>query len=182
MIRFVIFLAILTVGVHVSPLDSRAADATLPRLVQLLNSSEDTQFQLDLLRGMSQAMTGQSRVAMPEGWAAAEKALTQSANSEVRSLTQSLGLKFGSPVALAGLKKTLRDREANPTERANALKSLLSVQDPELPAIIQGLLDDPAIRAEGIRALAAYNDANTPAAVLKAFPSLDATEQRDAVI
>lgn len=164
-----------------SPTRVHAADATLPRLVQLLGASDDSQLQLDVLRGMAQAMSGRAQAPMPDGWQSAEKTLSQSDNSEIRSLTQSLGLKFGSPAALASLKGSLKNRQADATERENALKSLLSVRDPELPTIVQGLLDDPVIRAEGIRALASYNNENTPSAILKAFPSLDATEQRDAV-
>lgn len=156
-----------------------AADATLPRFVQLLSTTNDPQFQLDVLRGLSQAMQGRAQVPMPNGWEAVEPKLSRNENPEIRSLTQSLGLKFGSPAALTALKKTLRDPGANAGERVNALKALLSVKDAELPQILQSLLGDPAIRGESIRALATFNDPNTPTALLAAYSKLSTEEKRD---
>ena len=157
-----------------------AADSLAP-LIQLLGSSSDTQFQLDLLRGMNQATEGRTQVPMPAGWESVESRLTRSSVAEVRSLAQSLGLKFGSPAALAALKQILKDRQGDAAERRNALKSLLAVRDPGLAALLQGLLDDSAVRGDAVRALATFSDEATPRAILNAFGSMSAEEQRDAV-
>lgn len=164
----------------VVPTTSHAADS-LAALVRLLGSGSSTQLQLDVLRGMSEAMEGRARVPMPAGWKDVEPVLAKSANNEIRTLAQTLGLKFGSTSALAALKATLKN-PANPTdERRDALKALVSVKDPELPSMLQSLLKDPAISGDAIRGLAGFNDDGTPAAILAAYHSLDDRDKRDAV-
>ncbi|MBI1178214.1 c-type cytochrome [bacterium] len=166
---------LLVVQVHAQAADSLAA------LVQVLNASNDTQLQLDVLRGMSEAMEGRARVPMPAGWDQAEPVLTRSSNDEIRSLAQTLGLKFGSATALASLKATLKNTSAPVGDRREALKALASIKDPELPSILQSLVKDPAISGEVIRGLAGFNDDETPGAILTAYNSLDDTAKRDAV-
>lgn len=161
-----------------SPL--RAADS-LPQLVRLLGSSNDTQLQLDLLRGLSQAMDGRAQVPMPAGWDAVEPALVRSGNGEIRSLTQALGLKFGSPAALTALKQILRNPQAETGERRNALRALLTVRDAEMPALLQALVKDPALSGDAVRGLAAFADETTPGAILSAYGSLSDEAKRDAV-
>jgi putative heme-binding domain-containing protein len=157
-----------------------AADS-LPQLVRLLGSSNDTQLQLDLLRGLSQAMEGRPQVPMPAGWDAVEPALARSGNGEIRSLTQALGLKFGSPAALAALKQTLRNPQADTGERRNALRALLTVRDPEMLALLQALVRDSALSADAVRGLAAFGDEKTPGAILSAYATLSDEAKRDAV-
>ncbi len=157
-----------------------AADS-LPQLVRLLGESRDAQLQLDLLRGLSQAMEGRPQVPMPAGWDAVEPVLVKSGNSEVRSLTQALALKFGSPAALAALKQTLRNPQAETGERRNALRALLTVKDAELPGLLQALVKDPALSSDALRGLAASGDGKTPEAILSAYASLSDEAKRDAV-
>lgn len=162
------------------PAGLRAADA-MPQLVQLLGSSDDTRLQLDLLRGMSQAMEGRDRVPMPAGWDEVEAKLVRSNETEVRSLTQALGLKFGSPNALAALKAVLKDQTAGSDERRSALRALLTAKDPEMPGILQGLVQDPALGGDAIRGLAASGDSGTPGAILSAYTGLNDAAKRDAM-
>ena len=157
---------------------ARGADG-LTSLVHLLGSSNDAQVQLDVLRGMSQAMDGRAQVPMPAGWSQVETSLGKSANGEVRSLAQTLGLKFGSPAALTALKATLKNTAAGAGERREAMKALVSVKDAELPAILQALLKDAAIGNDAIRGLAMFNDAKTPETLLAAYESLDSEGKRD---
>ena len=65
---------------------------SLTPIVAVLNQSQDAGFQLDVLRGLSQAMQGRAKVAMPEGWSGVETKLGKSNNAEVRSLVRSLSL------------------------------------------------------------------------------------------
>jgi putative heme-binding domain-containing protein len=159
---------------------ARAADS-LGSLVQLLGSSGDSQLQLDVLRGMSEAMEGRARVPMPPGWDKVEPLLVGSANGEIRMIAQTLGLKFGSASALAALKGTLQNSAAPVEERREALKALASIKDPGLPATLQSLVKDPAVGGDAIRGLAAFNDDRTPEAILSAYGSLNDGDRRDAV-
>ena len=112
----------------------RAADS-LPQLAQLLAQSDDAQFQLDLLRGLTAALQGRRSAPMPAGWDAVETKLAISPNSEVRTLTQSLSLTFGSPNARAALRQTAQDAQADADVRRKALDSLLAAREPELPPV-----------------------------------------------
>jgi putative heme-binding domain-containing protein len=165
-------------AVQLSPL--YAADP-MSSLVQLLGANRDTQFQLDVLRGMNQALEGRAEVPMPAGWEKVEPALMRNANGEIQSLAQTLGLKFGSQPARAALKATLEDTSAPAGRRRDAMKALSSIKDTELPAVLQSLVTDPAMSGDAIRGLAAFNDPGTPTALVKAFPSLDDDDKRDAV-
>ncbi|MFM1945222.1 MAG: hypothetical protein RI897_4204 [Verrucomicrobiota bacterium] len=155
------------------------ADA-LSNLVKVLGNTDNNQLQLDILRGMSQAMEGRARVAMPEGWAAVESALGKSPQGETRMLALTLGLRFGSETALSTLRSTLTSNHASAGERNEALRALSSYKDPELPALLQSLVTDPTMSGNAIRGLAAFNNPNTPKVILAAYPELNANEKRDA--
>ena len=153
----------------------------LARLVQVLTQTEDTEFQRDVLKGMSDALKGSRQVAMPVGWQQVEDNLHVSGDSQVRALVQSLSLKFGSTRALAELRNTLADDSALISARRLALESLLGIRDSGLAPTLQALLNTPALRRETLRALASYDDVTTPAAILAVYPNLFPTEKRDAL-
>jgi hypothetical protein len=124
----------------------RAEDDSLPALVELLATSDDPQFQLDLLRGMKEGLGGRRSVKMPAGWEALAAKLLKSSNAQVRELTQGLSVTFGSAIALDTFKQTLSDTKAEPKTRLAALERLLSAKEPTLAATLQTLLHDPAMR------------------------------------
>ena len=156
-------------------------DEALPALVQVLAQTDDPQFQLDVLKGMSEGLKGKRGVKMPEGWDDLSAKLSKSANPEVRDLAQSLSLTFGSAAALVSLRHRLMDAKADAIARGGALDSLLAAKDPELAALLRQLLADPALRASALRGLAAYDHPQTPAAILGVYPSLSGLEKRDAL-
>jgi putative heme-binding domain-containing protein len=157
-----------------------AADS-LPQLAQLLRESDDAQLQLDILRGVSAALKGRRTAPMPAGWDAVEAKLAASANAEVRTLTQTLSVTFGSARAKAALRATAADVKGDPGARRTALDSLLSIHDAELPPLLQRLVTDAAVRSVALRGLAGYDDTGTPAAILAAYGSFAPTEKRDAL-
>ncbi|HEY0552106.1 MAG TPA: hypothetical protein VGF13_21070 [Verrucomicrobiae bacterium] len=167
-----------------SPAPSYAAEDagdSLPILVELLGSNDDPQFQLDLLKGMSDGLKGRREVKMPAGWEAVAEKLAKSPNARVRELSQSLSVTFGSATALAALRETLLNANAGVAARGNALVALLGAKDVKLPAALQSLLKDPVMRGGALRGLAAYDDAKTPAAILEVYPDCGATEKKDAL-
>jgi putative heme-binding domain-containing protein len=160
---------------------SQSAPDPLPALVKVLDETGDARAQLDILRGLSAAFKGQRQVPMPKGWERLETKLERSANADVRALSQSLSLTFGSMKALAALRKTLADSSADLAARRTALDSLLGAKDTGLPDLLFSLLKNGDLRGAAIRGLAAYNDPNTPAAILQVFNSFDNGERRDAL-
>jgi putative heme-binding domain-containing protein len=141
----------------------------------------DANKQLDMLTGFSAALKGQRSVAMPEAWEGVETKLGNSANTSVRTLVQTLSLTFGSQKALSSLRQILADAAATLAARRAALDSLVGIKDPELPATLQRLLDESAMRGPAIRALGGYNDPKTPEALLGAYGKLDTAQKRDAL-
>ena len=179
----ILLLAVILVGAAPA-ITLRAADdssESLAALVELLGTSDDPQFQYDILKGLSDGLKGRREVKMPAGWEPVAEKLAKSSNSRVRDLTQSLSVTFGSASALAKLRETLLDRSAGFTTRSNALSALLSAKDSKLPGALRSLLNDPALRAGALRGLAAYDDAKTPAAILEVYPTLPPSEQKDAL-
>jgi len=176
--RFVLLL--LAVVFVAWPTDAQNDDA-LPALVQVLGTSDDPQFQLDILKGMSDGLTGRRNVPMPAGWEDIAAKLSKSQDARVRGLVQSLSVTFGSSSALNSFRQTLLDSKANAKTRQAALDSLLAAKDPALASSLQQLLKDPAVRAGALRGLAAYDDAKTPAAILEIYPTLTAAEKKDAL-
>jgi putative heme-binding domain-containing protein len=156
-------------------------EEALTALVQVLGQNSDEQFQLDVLKGMNEGLKGRRGLKMPAGWEEVAAKLAKSPNAQIRDLTQSLSLTFGSATAMAALRKTLTDTAADTATRRNALQSLVQAKDPALPSILQELLNDPAIRAAAVRGLAAYDDPKTPAAILKIYNSLTQSEKKDAL-
>src|SRR5258708_6938588 len=69
---------------------------SLPALVRVLAESKDARIQADILKGLSAAFKGRRHVPMPRGWEQIETWLGQSPHPEVRALSQSLSLTFGS--------------------------------------------------------------------------------------
>jgi putative heme-binding domain-containing protein len=157
------------------------SDGGIEGLVQVLQASDDAQVDLDILKGISAALKGKRNAAMPEGWPQVEKKLSGSANEEVRLLAQSLSLTFGSKDALEQLSKIARDKNADTGARRAALESLLTTRDPELPKMLQGLLDEPSLRGQALRGLSRFDDPDTAAAILKVYPELNGAEKRDAL-
>ncbi|MHB8521919.1 MAG: c-type cytochrome [Limisphaerales bacterium] len=179
-----VLIAAVVVGAFPIPrLQSQTADPpdALPALVQVLRQTEDAQFQLDVLKGMSEAMKGRRHVTMPAGWENVAAKLGQSPNATVRALVQSLSVSFGSERAVAALRQELMDSKADPAARRNALDSLLEVKDSGLARRLQQLLNDPPMRGAALRGLAVYEDPQTPAGIFAVYPSLDAAEKRDAL-
>ena len=160
----------------------RAQDAdTLAPLVQVIAQTDDPQFQLDILKGISEGLKGRRNVKMPAGWEEAAAKLAKSPNATVRELTQTLSVTFGSRAAFAALRLQLMDVKAEVAARKSALDSLLGAKDAELVAPLQTLLKDPALRGAALRGLAVYDDAKTPGAILEIYQSLAAAEKKDAL-
>src|SRR5262245_36255559 len=158
-----------------------AVPKPLDPLVRLLASSDDVALQRDVLRGMCEALAGRRSVTAPAGWAAAYTKLAASKDDEVRRKALALAVLFGDPRALAALRKTAADAKADVRERREALQTLIDKRPADLPPLLRELLKDKAMRGPALRGLAAYDEATTPAVVLKIYATLNDAEKADAV-
>src|SRR3954467_2245940 len=176
-----LFQIALAVTLLVPATRAQERNEAMDALVEVLGQSDDPQFQLDLLKGMSDGLKGRRGVPMPIGWEALATRLAKSPNAQVRDLAQSLSLTFGSAAALSALREQLASTSARVTTRSNALASLVQARDPQLPPTLQSLLTDSSMRIAALRALASYDDPATPPAIFKVYRNLPAAERREAL-
>jgi putative heme-binding domain-containing protein len=153
----------------------------LDAAVALLRASDDPTFQLDVLRGVNDGLRGKQGVKAPPSWEQVRDQLLASDNRELRLQAEALAVVFGDDVALESLRRQLADRTVELSTRQKALDSLLAARDAKLPGVLQQLLQDTAMRAEAIRALAVYGDPDTPKALLNVYRQLPPAERRDVV-
>ena len=177
----VLFLLLAFVLSLPTPLRAQDAEA-LAALVGVLKEVDDPAFHLDILKGISAALKGQRNIKMPKGWKEIALKLAKSSNAEVRQLAQTLSLTFGSKAALDALRKVLVDGKANLADRQKALAALVAARDIALPEVLRGLLLEKALRREALRALGAFEDPKTSAAILKIYAKLDTAGKLDALM
>jgi putative membrane-bound dehydrogenase-like protein len=152
----------------------------LSRLVRLLQDADEA-VQMDLLRGIHDALLGRRQVAMPSGWPKVYRKLVESLNGEMRERAMLLAVLFDDQEAVRALRQRLADRSAPVATRLSALQALAYRKDAGLVPLLQNLLTDPALRGAALRALAVYNDEATPRLVLRQYSSFCAEEKADAV-
>jgi len=136
---------------------------------------------ISLLEGMRDALEGRNDLTAPARWSALYQDL-QKGDGKVAGLSEEIAQLFGDTEAARRSLAVLRDENKKGDERRKALTLLASQQRPELEAVLPGLLDDPALRLEAIRAIAQYDNAELGALLLKRFPSLQTEEKREAVL
>ncbi|HEY7155707.1 MAG TPA: PVC-type heme-binding CxxCH protein, partial [Gemmataceae bacterium] len=153
----------------------------LVSLVRVLDDREDTEAQLDVLRGMHEALQGRRTVTAPEGWSAVYRKLADSKNAEVREKVLQLSVLFGDPQALAVLRQRAADPKADAKARQSSLQTLIEKQPPDLLPLLRKLLGDRDLRGLALRGLAFYSDPTTPALILEHYSSFTDAEKTDAV-
>ena len=156
------------------------SDDALPILVQVLQSTDDAQVQLDILKGLADGLKGRRGVKAPAGWDALATKLGGSSNTQVKELVQQLSLVFGSASALADMRKQMLDAKAPIAQRLASLEALVAAKDATLAEPLRQLLAEPALRGAALRGLATYDDPKTAAAILELLPTLDPAGKRDA--
>ena len=155
--------------------------AALAEVVAVLAATTDDTFRRGLIDGIRLAIAGRRDVTPPAGWAETSAALLGSPDPGVRTDAEALAVDFGDPMALAALRARITNATVPADDRRAAVERLSARKVPNFGPVLRGLLAEPAVRAAAVRALAAYPDADTPAAILRAYPAFTAGEKADAV-
>ncbi len=136
----------------------------------------------DILQGVQDALGGVRELPAPKGWSDISTTLIESKYSGVRDRASALAVKFGDEKAITNLMNILKDEKVEIGRRASALRTLLSRKKPDLLPILKNLLDEKStLRGDAIRALASYNDPQTPELLLKRYAGLPQSEKEDVV-
>ena len=132
----------------------RAVDAN--ELEMLLTAVEErSDARLALLTGMRAGLEGQLDVTPPGNWDAIYARLQ--ADDSVADLAQTISQQFGGIGVAKQFMTTLKDDNADTEARRRALNGLAQQQNEVLIKELPGLLRNPDLRIEAIRAVAAFN-------------------------
>jgi putative membrane-bound dehydrogenase-like protein len=160
---------------------SKVKVGPLQELAALLGGINDEAFEADVLNGMAAALKGWPRLPAPKTWGAVYEKLSTSKAPAVKNRLQELSVIFGEERALASLRTTVTDVNANLGVRQKAIESLVGAQDTKVVSLLQKLVEDEALRPSAIRGLAAFDDPATPALILGIYSKLDGTTKVDAL-
>src|SRR5262249_34229070 len=73
------------------------------------------------------------------------------------------------------------DPSADEEARRGALQALVDRRAEGVPALLRHLVSDRVLRGPALRALAGFADAETPALILRHYPSFTEAEKADAI-
>lgn len=125
---------------------------------------------------------GRREVAAPPAWPALAAKLAGGSDPASAALARQISQLFGDPAANAAQLALLRERRAPAERRREALQSL--ARDGHRPALdpILGLLGEPGLRRDAIRALAEFDDERIPQRLLASYAQWTAAERAEAVL
>ena len=132
-----------------------------------------------LLEGMLAGVEGRSDLVTPAGWDDLKNALDR--DRYVADLVLAISQQFGDSEAIQQMLTTLNDSGVPVAERINALQSLSGQQREEVVPILSELLQQPALRIESIKAVAAYDVEALGQQILEMYPDLNLEEKNAAI-
>ena len=157
----------------------RAVDAgALEPLVAALGRDPKTITQL--LEGMRDGLEGRFDLAAPPNWTPVFDRLKRS-DSRTARLANDVAQRFGDADATRRNLESVRNRAEVIDQRRRALQMLTARRQPQLVPYLPELVDDPALRTDAIRAIAAYDDEALGKLLVAKYPALDAEDKKEAV-
>ena len=129
---------------------------------------------------MASGLSGRRNVKAPKDWEALKEKLKKKNNQDLLKLVNQLSQIFGDEGASRNALKVLRNNEAELNRRRDALKSLLAQRHVDVPAVLEGLLDQP-FRLDVIRAYATYDYPDAPGILLGRYGDLDTSAKRTVI-
>jgi len=158
----------------------RLADADeLDALVDAIHEPSSARRQLVL--GMRDGLEGSFDVTAPPGWVRTYESLLKSDDAETAQLAVELAQHLGDNAAARERLTTLVDRDADTDDRRGALRALARQRFPALRSRLFALLDEPVLRRDAIRAMAAFDDGRVASTLLGRYAGLDAPEKLEVV-
>ncbi|MGB2499665.1 MAG: c-type cytochrome [Mariniblastus sp.] len=163
----------------VSPVLADDETKVLQLLVETLNQTDDPKVQESLMRGMIAGLEGRRGVNAPENWTSVFKTkLAGNKNPEIRNLALQLSQFFGDADAKQLALDKVRDRNAAPKARRQALWSLLNQQNEEASDLLEFLIEEPEFCLDAIRGFAAVENAAGPTILLDRYSKFSEEQQR----
>lgn len=159
-------------------------DTAAWRLQMLLDECRDGSRRailLDILRGLRDANAGRKDPLVPPKWSEFGN-FHIGHTPDVHVLAEELSVIFNDKPSIDQIRERITQKGHTDETRRRAITVLAGRKVPDLGPTLRTALADLALRGAAVRALAAYPDAETPAALLKVYPVLSADEKTDAVL
>lgn len=156
-------------------------DGGIEIVLRQIGATESEAAQIDAVRGLLLALGGAARLKTPNTWPAAAKKLYALNDPTAKRNVQALALVFGHASARTALMKQAADAKADAADRTHAIELLVTDRTNGLPALLISLLDDADVRPAAIRGLAAFDQQETPDALLKRYAKLTPIEKEDVI-
>jgi putative membrane-bound dehydrogenase-like protein len=153
----------------------------LDALLQVAANHSKTDFQLDVLQGMSDALRGWRKATAPAAWKLLQTKLATRPSKAVRELVRDLSVVFGDGRALTELRHIALDSAADGEARRAALRVLLDSRPDDLQELLVRLVPDRATIALAVRGLAGYDHANIPPLILRNYHYLRLEDRGEAM-
>jgi putative heme-binding domain-containing protein len=137
-----------------------------------------------LLEGLRDGLAAQGRrdAVAPPAWPATAAVLETADDAAVRDLVAQVGQLFGDAKARATRLAALGDPATGVAQRREILQAFTRDAAPEaLPAVLR-LIDEPKLRRDAIRALAAFEDPGIARELLARYAALDAGDRAEAIL
>lgn len=134
----------------------------------------------DLLVGMLSGMEGRTDLKMPTNWNTVSAKLQQG-EEPIKSLALKVSGLFGDVEATQLAFEMLKDTQVTVGQRKKALQTLAAQQQQQLVAELPSLLEEPAMRRDAIRAIAAFDSESLGKLLIERYHSLSPEEKLEAV-
>lgn len=134
----------------------------------------------DLLIGMLSGMEGRTDLQTPANWKSVAAKLHRSTPRQ-KELTEEISGLFGDREATQRAFAVLNDKSAPTAQRQKALQTLAAQQQQQLAAELPSLLQDPALRKDAIRAIAAFDNQSLGKLLIDRYNSFSTEEKTEAV-
>jgi putative membrane-bound dehydrogenase-like protein len=153
------------------------ANAVEPVIAALAKSPTS---QASLLEGLRDGLEGRVDLSAPPTWTAVYGRLKRG-DARTAALAVEVAQQFGDTELARQHLATLGGRGGAVEARRKALQTLTAQRRPQLIARLPSLLDEPALRVDAIRAVAAYDDESLGRLLIDRYPAFSAVEKAEAI-
>ena len=136
--------------------------------------------QISLLEGLRDGLEGRFDITAPSGWHSLYNRLKRS-EARVAALAHEVAQQFGDTETARRNLVTIRNAGAAIEERRRALLTLSGQRRPELIGALPAVIDDRALRIDGIRAVASFDDNALGRLLVDRYRTFTAAEKYEAI-
>lgn len=133
-----------------------------------------------LLEGMLNGMEGRTDLKPPAAWQQAYAALKKR-NDRASELAAEIAGLFGDTEAAQRSLATLKNKNAAPELRKKALQALAAQQRKELLPELPALMEEPALRTDVIKSIAAFDDKDLGSLLINNYKNFNEAEKSAAI-